>query len=56
MNAIGWIGAGFAPVVIALAAQRFGMSASISAGSLVYLVVGVLLVFGTARFMRSSHV
>jgi MFS family permease len=55
MNAIGWIGGGFAPVVIALAAQRYGMGASISAGSLVYLVVGVLLVFGTVRFMRPSH-
>ena len=55
MNAVGWIGGGFAPVAIAIAAQRYGMSAAISASSVVYLVVGVLLVFGTARFMRPSH-
>jgi MFS family permease len=55
MNAIGWIGGGFAPVAIAIAAQRYGMSAAISASSLVYLAAGVLLVFGTARFMRPSH-
>jgi MFS family permease len=55
MNAVGWVGGGFAPVAIAIAAQRYGMSASISASSVVYLFVGVLLVAGTARFMRPSH-
>jgi MFS family permease len=55
MNAVGWIGGGFAPIVIAVAAERYGMSASISAGSLVYLVVGLLLLFGTVRFMRPVH-
>jgi len=55
MNAVGWIGGGFAPVAIAIAAQHYGMSAAISASSIIYLVVGLLLVFGTARFMRPSH-
>ena len=55
MNAVGWVGGGFAPVAIALASARWGMSASISAGSLVYLAVGLLLVFGTTRFMRPHH-
>jgi MFS family permease len=55
MNAVGWIGGGFAPVAIALAAQRYGMSASISASSVIYLVVGLLLLFGTAKFMRGTH-
>jgi len=55
MNAVGWIGGGFAPVAIALAAQRYGMSASISASSVIYLVVGLLLVVGTATFMKDAH-
>ena len=55
MNAVGWIGGGFAPVAIAIAAQRYGMSAAISASSLIYLVVGMLLLFATWRFMRPSH-
>jgi fucose permease len=55
MNAVGWIGGGFAPVAIALAAQRYGMSASISASSVIYLVVGLLLLWGTAKYMRGAH-
>ena len=55
MNLVGWIGGGFAPVAIALAAQRYGMSASISASSVIYLVVGLLLLWGTAKYMRGAH-
>ncbi|PYR94298.1 MAG: MFS transporter [Acidobacteria bacterium] len=53
MNAVGWVGGGMAPIAIALASQRFGMSASISASSIIYLVVGLLLVFGIRTFMRN---
>ena len=56
MNAVGWVGGGFAPVAIAIAAQRYGMSAAISASSIVYLLVGSLLLFGAARFMGPRHV
>ena len=55
MNAFGWVGAGFAPIAIALASERYGMSAAISASSIVYLLVGSLLLFGTARFMSPRH-
>jgi MFS family permease len=55
MNAAGWIGGGFAPIAIALASERYGMSAAISASSVVYLLVGSLLLVGTARFMRTSE-
>ena len=55
MNAVGWLGGGIAPVAIALASERYGMSAAISASSLVYLLVGSLLLFGTARFMSPRH-
>ena len=33
MNAIGWVGGSLAPVAIAAASQRYGMSASLSATS-----------------------
>jgi MFS family permease len=55
MNAAGWVGGGFAPIAIALASERYGMSAAISASSVVYLLVGSLLLFGTARYMRTRH-
>ncbi|MFZ4627739.1 MAG: spinster family MFS transporter [Blastocatellia bacterium] len=53
MNAIGWFGGGLAPVAIAAASQRYGMSACLSANSLVYLLVGSILVLGILRYMRS---
>ncbi len=46
MNAIGWLGGGTAPVLIALASERFGMSSALSATSLVYVLFGTLLLFG----------
>jgi sugar phosphate permease len=52
MNCLGWLGGSAAPIAIAAASARFGMSASISAGSLVYLLTGILLVFGIVRYMR----
>jgi MFS family permease len=48
MNAIGWLGGGTAPVLIALAAERFGMSIALSATSLVYVLFGTLLLIGLA--------
>jgi MFS family permease len=52
MNSIGWIGGGAAPVAIAAASERFGMSACISANSMIYLLVAVLLLYGIRRHMR----
>jgi MFS family permease len=49
MNSLGWIGGGFAPVAIAAASERFGMSACISANSVIYLLIAVLLIFGIRR-------
>jgi MFS family permease len=53
MNAIGWVGGAAAPVVIAAAAEQYGMSASLSANSLVYLGLGFLLCFGIWRMRHS---
>ncbi|GAB2640585.1 MFS transporter [Emticicia sediminis] len=54
MNSIGWFGGGIAPIAIAYASTKYGMSASISATSALYLVFGLLLIFGIRRFMRNQ--
>jgi len=54
MNAIGWAGAGFAPVAIGWASQRYGMGACISVNSMVYLFFGALLAFGIRAHMREN--
>jgi MFS family permease len=46
MNSIGWLGGGVAPVAIAAASERFGMSASISANSVIYLLIALLMIYG----------
>jgi hypothetical protein len=50
MNAVGWLGAGVAPVAIAAASARYGMAACLSATSVIYLMCGGLLLAGTAVF------
>ena len=54
MNAIGWVGGGTAPVAIGAASERLGfsLSACISATSLIYLLFGLLLVYGISTYMR----
>jgi len=49
MNSIGWLGGGIAPVVIAAASGRYGMSACLSANSTVYLAFGLLLIYGISK-------
>ena len=55
MNSVGWLGGGIAPVAIAAASERFGMSASISANSVISLFVGLLLIYGINRLTLSSR-
>ncbi len=52
MNSIGWFGGGIAPIAIAYASTKYGMSASISATSALYLVFGLLLIFGIRKFIQ----
>ena len=54
MNSIAWLGAGMAPVTIAMMSDRYGMSASIAATSVVYIAVGALMAGGIARWMRAK--
>jgi MFS family permease len=50
MNAVGWLGAGVAPVAVAAASDRYGMAACLSATSAIYVLCGGLLFVGTAAF------
>src|SRR5690606_41704713 len=52
MNALGWVGGGVAPVAIGALSTRYGMGGSISATSMVYLPVALLMTFGILRYMR----
>jgi MFS family permease len=54
MNSIGWLGGGIAPVAIAAASERYGMSACISANSLIYLFFGLLLIYGVRKLMLAD--
>jgi len=54
MNSLGWLGGGIAPIAIAVASRRFGLSACISATSLIYLGLSIALLL-LARNMRKSH-
>jgi predicted MFS family arabinose efflux permease len=43
LNSLGWLGGGFAPIALALAANRYGMGPSISGTALVYCLSGWLM-------------
>jgi len=55
LNSLGWLGAGFAPIAVAVGAEHYGMSASLSATAVIYLLIGLLL-FAAARRFNSSNV
>jgi MFS family permease len=55
MNSVGWLGGGIAPVAIAAASDRYGMSACISANSIIYLFFGLLLIYGIRKLMLSDR-
>jgi MFS family permease len=53
MNSLGWLGGGFAPIAIALAANRYGMGPSISGTALVYCISGVLTLLAAQQTIAS---
>lgn len=53
MNSLGWLGGGFAPILIAKAAGRFGLGVCMSATSVIYLCLGVVLLL-LVRAMRTQ--
>ena len=56
LNSLGWLGGGFAPVLIAVAAGRFGLSVCISATAVIYLTIGLLMFFGSRRLSAGKPV
>jgi MFS family permease len=49
LNSLGWLGAGFAPVLVAEGAARFGMSACLSGTSAIYFCCAILLAHAARR-------
>ena len=53
MNSVGWLSSSLGTLAVGVSAERFGLSPSISACSIVYLAVGVVLLGGIAAKSRS---
>lgn len=56
MNSIGWLGGGFAPVIIAALAAGIGMSLAISLTAGIYLIAGLTLFFFSRPARRGTSV
>jgi MFS family permease len=56
MNSVGWLGGGVAPIAVAAAAERFGLSATISTSSVIYLVLAGAMFWICCLFSRSRQV
>jgi MFS family permease len=54
LNSLGWLGGGFAPIAIALAANKYGMGPSISGTALVYCVSGLLMLLAAQRTISAA--
>jgi MFS family permease len=52
MNSIGWLGAAVAPTTLALISRSYGMSIGISLNSIIYLLTGLLMIYGIRAYMR----
>jgi MFS family permease len=56
MNSMGWLGGGVAPIAVAAAAERFGLSATISTSSVIYLALAGVMFWICRLFSRSGRV
>jgi MFS family permease len=54
LNSLGWLGGGFAPVMIAIAAAHVGLSYCLSATAAIYLAIGVALFLASRKVPRST--
>lgn len=52
MNSIGWLGASIGPTMVGALSAGIGLPACLSATSGLYLIVGLLLVWGIWKYMR----
>jgi MFS family permease len=55
LNSLGWLGGGFAPILIAIAAAHFGLSLCISATALIYLTISCLMFAGSKRLDKATY-
>ena len=55
MNSLGWVGGGFAPIIIGAFTERFGLGPCLSATSLIYLGLSGML-FLLARSMSRTSI
>jgi MFS family permease len=55
LNSLGWLGGGFAPIAIALAASKYGMGPSISGTALVYCISGLLMLLAAQRTIFARY-
>lgn len=55
MNSVAWLGGSAGPVAVAFAAQSFGMSFALSASSIVYLLVGLMMFAGIRSLMKPAR-
>jgi hypothetical protein len=56
LNSLGWLGGGFAPVLIALAAAKYGLGPCISATAVIYLAIAIALFAGSRSMDRAARV
>jgi hypothetical protein len=56
MNSMGWLGGGVAPIAVAAAAERFGLSSTISASSLIYLALAGVMFWIYRLFSTTGRV
>ena len=54
LNSLGWLGGGFAPIAVAVAASRYGMGRTISGTALVYAVCSLLMLLAAHQTSSSA--
>jgi MFS family permease len=55
MNSLAWLGGGVAPIAVAVIAGHYGMSAGISATAGIYLLIGLLMLWGAMRLVHDRE-
>lgn len=53
LNSLGWLGGGLAPIAVAVGAAHYGMSACISATAGIYVLIALLLFWGSRKLSRT---
>lgn len=54
MNSLGWLGGGIAPLAVAFGSRHFGMGACLSATSIIYGIVAVILLWNARSIAKQA--